>query len=239
MPEHDCLPPDVTATEFVAHMGRMSGLPPSPAKERAADTLRHVGLHEERYRQIGTYSTGMNQRVKLAQALVARSRAAHARRADQRSRPGRPRRRCWTDQPDRRPTSASRCWSPRTCSASSSRSATTWWRRGGRLIRSDSIRSFTQIQPGAAGGGDSDTAELAERCARWRHPRASGRGLLDPCGHDDDLRRGPGHRGRSGPAAARLEQRRHRLEEIFRDEPLPERPATHVPETGPEVSHVG
>jgi ABC-2 type transport system ATP-binding protein len=70
MPEHDCLPPDVTATEFVAHMGRMSGLPATAAKERAADSLRHVGLYEERYRQIGTYSTGMKQRVKLAQALV-------------------------------------------------------------------------------------------------------------------------------------------------------------------------
>jgi ABC-2 type transport system ATP-binding protein len=70
MPEHDCLPPDVTATEFVTHLGRMGGLPPTAAKERAAESLRHVGLHEERYRLIGTYSTGMKQRVKLAQALV-------------------------------------------------------------------------------------------------------------------------------------------------------------------------
>ena len=70
MPEHDCLPPDVSATEFVVHMARMSGLPPAPARERTADTLRHVGLYEERYRSIGGYSTGMRQRVKLAQALV-------------------------------------------------------------------------------------------------------------------------------------------------------------------------
>ncbi len=70
MPEHDCLPPDVTATEFVVHMARMSGLPPAAARERAADTLRHVGLYEERYRPVGGYSTGMKQRVKLAQALV-------------------------------------------------------------------------------------------------------------------------------------------------------------------------
>jgi ABC-2 type transport system ATP-binding protein len=70
MPEHDCLPPDVTATEFVTHLGRMSGLPRVAAKERAADSLRHVGLYEERYRQIGTFSTGMKQRVKLAQALA-------------------------------------------------------------------------------------------------------------------------------------------------------------------------
>ncbi|WP_155057302.1 ABC transporter ATP-binding protein [Streptomyces blattellae] len=70
MPEHDCLPPDVSATEFVVHMARMSGLPVAAARERTADTLRHVGLYEERYRPIGGYSTGMKQRVKLAQALV-------------------------------------------------------------------------------------------------------------------------------------------------------------------------
>ena len=70
MPEHDCLPPDVTATELVVHLARMSGLPTTAARERAADTLRHVGLFEERYRPVGGYSTGMKQRVKLAQALV-------------------------------------------------------------------------------------------------------------------------------------------------------------------------
>jgi ABC-2 type transport system ATP-binding protein len=70
MPEHDCLPPDVSATELVTHLGRMSGLPATAARERAADSLRHTGLYEERYRLIGTYSTGMKQRVKLAQALV-------------------------------------------------------------------------------------------------------------------------------------------------------------------------
>jgi len=70
MPEHDCLPPDVNATEFIIHMARVNGLPAAAARERAADTLRHVGLFEERYRAIGTYSTGMKQRVKLAQALV-------------------------------------------------------------------------------------------------------------------------------------------------------------------------
>ena len=70
LPEHDCLPVDVSAADFVTHMGRMSGLPASAARERAAETLRHVGLHEERYRLIGSYSTGMKQRVKLAQALT-------------------------------------------------------------------------------------------------------------------------------------------------------------------------
>ncbi len=70
MPEHDCLPSYVTAAEFLGHMAEVSGLPPSRARTRAADTLRHVGLFEERYRAMGGYSTGMKQRVKLAQALV-------------------------------------------------------------------------------------------------------------------------------------------------------------------------
>jgi ABC-2 type transport system ATP-binding protein len=70
MPEHDCTPPDVSGTEFVLHLARMSGLPRAAARERTSDTLRHVGLYEERYRAIGGYSTGMRQRVKLAQALV-------------------------------------------------------------------------------------------------------------------------------------------------------------------------
>jgi ABC-2 type transport system ATP-binding protein len=70
MPEHDCLPTDVSATEFVAHMAQITGLPRGAARERTAETLRHVGLFEERYRMIGGYSTGMKQRVKLAQALV-------------------------------------------------------------------------------------------------------------------------------------------------------------------------
>lgn len=70
MPEHDCLPPTTTATEFLTHMAQVSGLPPSFARTRAADILRHVGLAEERYRALGSFSTGMKQRVKLAQALV-------------------------------------------------------------------------------------------------------------------------------------------------------------------------
>jgi ABC-2 type transport system ATP-binding protein len=70
MPESDCLPPDATAADFVGAMARLSGLPATAARERAAEVLRHVGLYEERYRPMGGYSTGMRQRVKLAQALV-------------------------------------------------------------------------------------------------------------------------------------------------------------------------
>jgi len=68
MPEHDCLPTDVSATEFVAHMAQISGLPRGAARERTAETLRHVGLFEARYREMRGYSTGMKQRVKLAEA---------------------------------------------------------------------------------------------------------------------------------------------------------------------------
>jgi len=70
MPEHECLPPDLSAAELVTHLARMSGLPRTAARERASEALRHVGLYEERYRPVGGYSTGMKQRVKLAQALV-------------------------------------------------------------------------------------------------------------------------------------------------------------------------
>ena len=70
LPEHDCLPPDVSASDFVVHLAMMSGLPRVAARERAAEVLRHVGLAEERYRPMGGYSTGMKQRAKLAQAIA-------------------------------------------------------------------------------------------------------------------------------------------------------------------------
>ncbi len=70
MPESDCLPAAATAADFVSHMGEMSGLPARAARQRAADVLYQVGLDEERYRLIKGFSTGMKQRVKLAQAIV-------------------------------------------------------------------------------------------------------------------------------------------------------------------------
>ena len=70
MPEYDCMPPDVSAAQSIMHFGRISGLPRDIARERASDVLRHVGLDEARHRPVGTYSTGMKQRAKLAQALV-------------------------------------------------------------------------------------------------------------------------------------------------------------------------
>lgn len=70
MPEAEGLPSNTTAADFVGHMAEMSGIPPRAARQRAADVLYQVGLAEERYRLIKGFSTGMRQRVKLAQAIV-------------------------------------------------------------------------------------------------------------------------------------------------------------------------
>jgi ABC-2 type transport system ATP-binding protein len=70
MPENDSFVADMTAVHFVRLMAELSGLPPEPALERAHETLFYVGLGEARYRKLGTFSTGMKQMVKLAQALV-------------------------------------------------------------------------------------------------------------------------------------------------------------------------
>ncbi|MGH9184333.1 MAG: ABC transporter ATP-binding protein [Acidimicrobiales bacterium] len=71
MPEHDCLPPDQAAADLVSGFGELSGLPPRAARQRASDMLDLVGLDEARFRPVGGFSTGMKQRTKLAQALVA------------------------------------------------------------------------------------------------------------------------------------------------------------------------
>jgi ABC-2 type transport system ATP-binding protein len=71
MPEHDCLPPDQTAADVVATFGEIAGLPVRAARQRASDMLDLVGLDEARFRPVGGFSTGMRQRTKLAQALVA------------------------------------------------------------------------------------------------------------------------------------------------------------------------
>ena len=69
-PEHHLVPPEQTANDFVRHMAKMHGLPSDQATERASDALFLVGLGEERFRPLGTMSTGQRQRVKLAQAIA-------------------------------------------------------------------------------------------------------------------------------------------------------------------------
>ncbi|UCE81258.1 MAG: ABC transporter ATP-binding protein [Methanobacteriota archaeon] len=70
MPEHDCLISSLNAVELVSYMAQISGMTPRDAMQRGHEVLDFVGLGEERYRLIKSYSTGMKQRVKLAQAIV-------------------------------------------------------------------------------------------------------------------------------------------------------------------------
>ena len=70
MPEHDCLINDLNAVRLVSYMGQISGVTSASAIQRAHEVLDFVNLDEERYRKIASYSTGMKQRVKLAQALA-------------------------------------------------------------------------------------------------------------------------------------------------------------------------
>src|SRR6266567_2619875 len=234
MPEHDCLPPDVTATEFVTHLGRISGLPPTVAKERAAESLRHVGLHEERYRLIGTYSTGMKQRVKLAQALVGAPRLM------------------LLDEPTNGLDPAGRTAMleligrigaefgisivvashllgeiERICDHLVAID-------GGRLLRADSITSFTQASQVLAVEVEEGLAQLqAELAARGlaATPQAAtsqagsaaastvqGRTLLVPLGGDDTYDVVRDCVAALALPLCRLEQRRHQDEELFRDE---------------------
>jgi ABC-2 type transport system ATP-binding protein len=70
MPEQDCHIPGMSAVQFVAYAGELAGMPPEQAVRRAHEVLEYCGLGEARYRNVETYSTGMKQRIKLAQALV-------------------------------------------------------------------------------------------------------------------------------------------------------------------------
>ncbi len=70
MPESDAHIPGMNAVSFVAYCGQLAGLPPVDSMQRAHEVLYYVGLGEARYRNVETYSTGMKQRIKLAQALV-------------------------------------------------------------------------------------------------------------------------------------------------------------------------
>jgi ABC-2 type transport system ATP-binding protein len=219
MPEHDCLPGDVTATEFVTHLGRISGLPPTVAKERAAESLRHVGLHEERYRLIGTYSTGMKQRVKLAQALVGAPRLL------------------LLDEPTNGLDPAGRTAMleliarigaefgisivvashllgeiERICDHLVAID-------GGRLLRADTITSFTQASQVLAVEVEEGLDRLqAELAARGLTATTQARTLLVPLGGDDTYDVVRDCVAALSLPLCRLEQRRHQVEELFRDE---------------------
>jgi ABC-2 type transport system ATP-binding protein len=69
-PEQDCHIPGMVGCEYVAYTAQLCGLPFTAARQRAHEMLDFVGMGQERYRKIDTYSTGMKQRVKLAQAIV-------------------------------------------------------------------------------------------------------------------------------------------------------------------------
>ncbi len=219
MPEHDCLPPDVTATEFVTHLGRMSGLPPTVAKERAAESLRHVGLHEERYRLIGTYSTGMKQRVKLAQALVGDPQLL------------------LLDEPTNGLDPAGRTAMleliarigaefgisimvashllgeiERICDHLIAIDA-------GRLLRADTITSFTRASQVLAVEVEEGLAQLqAELAVRGLTATVQQKILLVPLGGDDTYDVVRDCVADLALPLCRLEQRRHQVEELFRDQ---------------------
>jgi len=218
MPEHDCLPPDVTGTEFVTHLGRMSGLPATAAKERAADSLRHVGLYEERYRQIGTYSTGMKQRVKLAQALVGDPRLLLLDEPTIGLDPAG--RRSMLDLINRigAEFGISIVVSSHLLGEIEQICDQLVVIDGGRLLRSDTITSFTRVSQVLVIEVDEGGAALqAELAARGLEPRRAGRGLLVRIDGDatyDVVRDAVAD---LGLPLNRLEQQRRRVEELFRD----------------------
>ena len=238
MPEHDCLPPDVTATEFVTHLGRMSGLPATAAKERAAESLRHVGLYEERYRQIGTYSTGMKQRVKLAQALVGDPRLL------------------LLDEPTVGLDPAGRNSMLELISRIGAEFGISIVVAshllgeiericdhlvaidGGRLLRADTMTSMTQAsQVLLIEVDEGSELLLAELGQRGLEPRPYQRALLvrlEGDGTYDTVRDAIAD---LGLPLNRLEQRRRRVEELFRDEQARDEPGQDS--EAPEASHVG
>ena len=219
MPEHDCLPLEISATEFVAHMAQVNGLPRAAARERTAETLRHVGLYEERYREMRGYSTGMRQRVKLAQALVHDPELM------------------LLDEPtngldpagrDEMLDLVRRIGSEFGISILMSSHLLTEIERvcdylvvieGGRLIRSDSLATFTGRTDVLSVEVDGPVAALADFLRERGYEAQAGTRTLELDLKDD----GAYDAIRDGAASLelgliRIEQRRRHLEDLFRDE---------------------
>ncbi|BCJ74730.1 ABC transporter ATP-binding protein [Catellatospora sp. IY07-71] len=229
MPEHDCLPPDMIAAEFVTHMARMSGLPRTVARERASEALRHVGLYEERYRQIGGYSTGMKQRVKLAQALVHDPSLL------------------LLDEPtngldpagrDAMLTLIHRIGTEFNISVVVCSHLLGEIERicdsliaieGGRLLRADRIDAMTTGTDVLAIEVAEGSAELlAALSARGLAPREEGRLLLVPLADEDTYDLILRTVAELDLPLHRLDQRRHRVAELFATAPRPSLEASHV-----------
>ncbi|WP_025616701.1 ABC transporter ATP-binding protein [Salinispora cortesiana] len=216
MPEHEALPPDLSAAEFVTHLGRVSGLPRTVARERASEALRHVGLYEERYRPVGGYSTGMKQRVKLAQALVHDPDLL------------------LLDEPTNGLDPAGRDAmlalihrigtefgiSVVVCShllGEVERICDTLVAiDGGRLLRADRIDAMTSATDVLAVEVSEGTEELAARLSALRLPvRRDGRLLLVELADDDTYDQILGAVAELDLPLHRLDQRRHRVAELF------------------------
>jgi ABC-2 type transport system ATP-binding protein len=197
----------------------VSGLPATAARERAADTLRHVGLYEERYRPIGGYSTGMRQRVKLAQALVHDPKLV------------------FLDEPtngldpagrDEMLALIRRIGTQFGISVLVTSHLLGELERvaqhlviidGGRLLRSQAVTAFTQASGVLAVEVDDDAAgrdrlghRLAEAGLRV-HP--DGRGLLIDIADETTYDLVRDCVADLGLALVRMENRRHRIEEVF------------------------
>jgi ABC-2 type transport system ATP-binding protein len=234
MPEHDCLSPDMTATELVTHLGRMSGLPATAARERAADSLRHVGLYEERYRQIGTYSTGMKQRVKLAQALVGDPRLL------------------LLDEPTNGLDPAGRTAMLDLIARIGSEFGISIFVAShllgeveqicdqlvaidaGRLLRADSVSSVTKATAALLVEVDDGIEGLAVALAERGVPTAPyQRGLLVQLTSDQVYDVVRDVVADLGLPLRRMEQRRHRIEELFRADPTIAIPAPEAAATSP------
>ena len=222
MPEHDCLPLEVSATEFVSHMAQVNGLPRGAARERTAETLRHVGLFEERYRAMSGYSTGMRQRVKLAQALVHDPQLMLLDEPTNGLDPvGRDEmldlvRRIGTE------FGISILMSSHLLSEIERVCEHLVVIEGGTLVRTGPLGAFTGATALVAVEVDGDVAPLAERLrGRGLSPRAAG-SVLELERPDvaalDAVRDGAAD---LGLGLVRIEAGRHRLEELFHDE-LPE-----------------